>query len=956
MASLRNDFVYTLRNLIRSPGFAMMAVLALALGIGANTSMFAVLDSILLRPYPYRGADRIVRVYQTQAQRNVFESDVSLPDFLDFRDQVPGFSSMAAVSSSSLLLSTPSGPQVIRGARVSPGLFDVLGARPVLGRLLLPAEEKGDGARVAVISHDLWQRQFGADPHVIGRVLRVQGQPHEVVGVLESFSEFPDDTEMWLPLAADAGRALRQERNLVVLGRLANGARLESAGAQLATAARRLSQEHPDTNKGWSAQAMTLKESRTGRYSSLLAILVGVVAFVLLLACANVANLLLQRAVVRESEVSLRLALGAGRGYVVRLLLLESLVLAVLGGLAGLAFAQSLLELIQHSIPFRLPAYIRFELTPEVLLFTLGLSVLAALLIGVVSAVRLTRQSARNVLSGIRSGGSARSQRLRNGLVVMQVALALTLLVGATLMTRSFQRLQSIDPGFDQRHGVLTFRVMLPQESYPRPAQRDTFYRSLIERLQGLPGVRAVAVDSHVPLGGAFLSRIQVEGAETVQPEARPVGGVHLTGGNYLQAIGLPLLQGHTLSAADGAEAPRVALISQQMAQQLWPGESPLGKRFHLDFTRDNTWWTVVGVTRDVHYEIGRPPGLNVYIPYIQLPRGDLNFLVRTAADPLALVKQVTAQVRTLDPELTIDQVHTLRELVETSLWYQRLSSRLLGIFAGLALVLAVVGIYSATSYSVAQRTREIGIRMALGAQVRDALRLVVGEGVRLALLGVVIGVVAAFALTRLLRSFLFQVSSTDPGSFVGVALVLVAIAALASYLPARRASGDLGPDLRVPVAVMAGAGRSTHRPDIGARRPDQEESRFAAPDRIGVECRRHSADEAAALPRLLPVLRGGRQAVVPALSAQRRCFPRRSVQYRFVRAVDPPGRAANGPRTRRLRLDRRRLPSLPQPPRAGRAATRTHASSAAEAGAATKAAVAIRLPVRRYRDRRLPV
>ncbi|HEX6863370.1 MAG TPA: ABC transporter permease [Thermoanaerobaculia bacterium] len=780
----------SLRSLVRSPGFTGMAVVALALGIGANTALFTVIHAVLLRPYPYEEPDRILRLQAMNPEKNLFRLDLSLPDFADFRQQSRSLESLAAVTSGPLVLDGGGEPRVVQGARASASLFAVIGAKPALGRTFLPNEDEGEGKRVAVLSDGLWRSAFGADPAILGRTLQIEGEPYTVVGVLPPFAEYPDTAELWIPLGIDPGRESRQERSYTVLARLARGSGPQKAQAELNAIAERLAAAYPETNAGWRVQGISLAESRAGRYRSLLAILFGVAAFVLLLACANVANLLLQRAIVREREVSVRMALGAGRAAVVRLMVIESLVLALLGGALGLAVSRSLLALVERSIPFSLPAYVRFDLSPAILAFTLLTAVVAALLFGVLPALRWSGRQAGEVLAsaGVRTTEPPRRQRLRRALVVSQVALALMLLVGAALMARSYQRLQDVDPGFDSGR-ALSLRVLLPSGKYAEDARRAALYRELLERLESLPGVRSAAADSHVPLNGAFLTPFTPEGETAPAGPARPVAGVHLTMGNYFPTLGLALQKGRTFSAADGAEAPRVAIVSARMARQVWPGQDPIGKRFQLDLTRDDTFWTVVGVAGDVRFGLDREPGQNVYVPYAQLPRGSLSLLLRTASDPLALAETVRREIRAVDPDLGVADVRTLGQVVETSIWYPRLSSRLLGVFALFALALAVVGIYSSTAYSVAQRTHEIGIRMALGAQTRDALRLVVGKEVVGASIGVAIGLAGAFALTRVLRSLLFEVSSTDPVVFVGAVVLLLLTAAGASYLPARRAS-----------------------------------------------------------------------------------------------------------------------------------------------------------------------
>lgn len=790
MKSLLPEVSYTVRGLLRSPAFTIMVVLALILGIGANAAIFSVVNAILLRPLPYRDAEQLVRIEGADLARDLRGLDVSYPDFADLRDQATSFEGMAAVSQRSFSLGTDAEPFLVNGARVSANLFPVVGMRPLLGRVLLPSEDDSQGDRSVVLSYGLWHRVFGADPGIVGRVVRLDGQPYNVVGVLAEFSEFPDRADLWVPLGIQPSAALREDRDYMVIARLGKGKSIEAAGQQLTEVSKRLSAEHPETNKGLILLPTSLRESRIGRYRPLLAILSGVVAFVLLLACANVANLFLQRAVVREREMAVRLALGAGRGGVVRLMMLESVVLALLGGALGLVFAQWLLGWVATSIPFALPAFIRFDLSPAVLGFTLLISILVAAFLGWLPAALLARGKRASSLwgAGLQAAGSPRRQRLRSALVVAQVALALVLLIGAALMVRSFQRLQSVDPGFDSRNG-LAIGIPLPASKYPQPAQRADFYRVAAERLANLPGVASVAVASEAPLQGALYSELSIEGQPEEPGESSPSGNVHLVDGDYLRTLGLPVLRGRDLTPADHESTPRVAVVSKHMADRFWPGQDAVGRRFHLEISGRETWWTVVGVTSDIRYRLNRPPGNEIYIPYRQLPTGEMVLLLRTSVPPADVATGARRELRSLDSDLAVGEVETFDQIVDSSIWYQRVSSWLLTLFAVLSLGLAVVGIYGAMAYSVAQRTREIGIRMALGARLSDTQRLVVREGVRMAAFGVGIGLVGAFLLSRVLRSLLFEVKSTDPVTFVGISLLLLVISAVASWIPALRAS-----------------------------------------------------------------------------------------------------------------------------------------------------------------------
>jgi putative ABC transport system permease protein len=791
MKSFFPEVARTVRGLMLSPAFTTMVVFALVLGIGANAAVFSVVNAILLRPLPYPEAERLVRIEGAEPARDLTGLDVSYPDFADLGNQTTSFKGMATVSLSSFSLGTGAEPILVSGARVSASLFKVVGMRPLLGRVLLLGDDDSRGDRSVVLSYGLWHRAFGADPGVVGRVVQLDGQPYVVVGVLAEFSEFPDRADLWVPLDIQPSATRREDRDYMVIARLGTGRSIEAAGQQLVEVSRRLASEYPQTNRGFSLEVTSLREARIGRYRPLLAILSGVVAFVLLLACANVANLFLQRAVVREREMAVRLALGAGRTSLVRLLMLESILLALLGGVLGLVFARWLLGWVAISIPFALPAFIRFDLSLTVLGFTLLISIFVAVFLGWLPAALLARGKRVNSLwgNGLRTAGSPRRRRLRSSLVMAQVALALVLLIGATLMVRSFQRLQAVDPGFDSSHG-LAIEVPLPASQYPQPAQRADFYQAAAERLASLPGVTSVAAASHAPLQGAVYSKLTVD----EQPEASgesdgPSVGVHLVDGPYLRTIGLPVLRGRDLGPFDREAATRVAVISQRMADSLWPGQNAVGKQFRLDLSGDDIRWMVVGVTRDIRYRLNRPPRNEIYLPYRQLPTGSMVLLLNTSVPPAGVAVAARREIRSLNSNLAIGEVQTFEQIVEASIWYQRVSSWLLTLFAVLALGLALMGTYGAMAYSVAQRTRELGIRMALGAQRFDMQRLVLREGIKVAAFGVGIGLVGAFLLSRALRSLLFEVKSTDPVTFVGTALLLLVIAAVASWIPALRAS-----------------------------------------------------------------------------------------------------------------------------------------------------------------------
>lgn len=788
MGTLGSEIFRTVRGLTRSPGFTVLVVVVLALGIGANTVIFSIVNAVLLRPYPYQDPNRLVRVNGVDTSRNELELGTSIPDYVDLREQAPAFAGLAAVDQDTFSLNLGQQPIRVQGARATANLFGVLGVQPGLGRLFLPGEDRPGAERTIILSHGLWERVFGADPKIVGKPVRLDGEPRTVIGVLAAAAEFPDTAELWIPLEVDPTHSPRDRRTLLLLGRVASGVSLEEANRQAGAFALRLVASYPTTNEHYGLRAISLLEARIGRYRQFLGILIAVVCFVLLLACANVANLLLQRAMLREQEMVLRIVLGAGRLRLVRLMLVETLALALLGGIFGLAVARWLAGVVVSSIPFQLPPYIRFDLSPPVLAFAFATVLLVAILLGLLPAVRYIRKAGARTLSqeGVRSGTSVDRKKLRNALVVTQVALAFILLVGAVLMVRSFQRLAAVSPGFDPQ-GRLVVEVPLPEGKYPDAQRRIAFYQQAVERLETLPGVRAAAAVSHAPLRGSLLTGFEEEGRARGPNDRLMLAGVRLAQGRYLRAMGLPIQQGRDLTQSDTAATPRVAVISEHMANTTWPGQNPIGKRFRLDAGEKGAWWTTVGVTRDTLFSLTRPPGSDIYISYRQWPELPLQLIVDTGGDPLTAIAAVRTALREVDPDLAVDRIETLRQVVDATIWYQRLSARLLSIFALFALILAAVGIYGSMSYSVSQRTHELGVRMALGAQLQDTLKMVVRDGVRVTLVGIGIGLFSATILTGALRNLLYQIKAFDLTSFLGVALLLLGIAVVACYLPARR-------------------------------------------------------------------------------------------------------------------------------------------------------------------------
>ncbi len=796
LTPLGQNLRFAVRSLLRSPGFFAVAVLTLALGIGTNTAIFSIVNALLVRPYPYREPDRLVLVRSVNPKIDESNGDISLQDFRDLREQSEAFEDAAAIRLRRYNLASIDEPVRVRGAQVSASLFPLLGGRPLAGRTFAPAEDTPGAEKVVVLTEPLWQRAFGSDPAVVGRTITLDGQPATVVGVVPPAAQFPDTdaAELFVPLALDPAASPRDDRDFLVLARLAPGVSVPEAESQVEAAAQRLAQVHPDTNASWGARVMTLRDFRTRRFRSLSVVLLGVVGLVLLIACVNVANLLLQRAAVRQREIAIRSAMGANRSRVVTQLLTESLVLAVLGGGLGLLLSMWGLKLLVRSIPQQIPSYLNdFGIDGRVLAFMLGISLLTAMLFGLVPALRLSRPNLVETLgdAGARASGGVKAQRLRTGLVVLEVALSVMLLVAAGLMTKSFQRLQNVDPGF-QPAGAVVLEVTLPRGGYSEPHQKVGFVETVLERLGAVPGVQAVGFTDDLPIGDPDTVRYTVAGQSAEQGRENPEIGLQVIGGDYFGAMGIPLLRGRGFGRADAApEAAPAVIVNARLAEVAWPGAEAVGQRLkvHLE---EETWMTVVGVAADVRARALAdervPP--EIYVPYTVLPGFDtLSLTVRAAGDPLALAPALRAEVRRVDADLPVTDIRTFEVVLARALWLQRFSSVLFTVFAVVALLLAAVGIYGTVAYSVAQRRREIGIRMALGARAADVVRLVVRQGMAPVAAALVLGLIGAFALGRAMRRLLFEVGGTDPAVFVGVTLLIATVALVASYVPARRAT-----------------------------------------------------------------------------------------------------------------------------------------------------------------------
>ena len=794
MRALLRDFVqdlrFSLRTLARNPAFTVAAVLALALGIGANTAIFSVVNAVALRPFPWKNPGRLVRIWESAPRLGWPRFSTSIPNFIDWRAQNQVYEEIAAWRGAEMNLTGLEEAQRVEGGAVTASFFTTLGVQPERGRFFLPDEEKpGADARIAIISHRLWTTTFGANPEIVGKSLVLNGATSTVVGVLPESFQWVLPSDILVPLVLDTA-ASRANHVLIVMGRLRPGVTLERADAEMNGIAARLAAQYPDSNKGWSTtQAPVARWIVNRDVRRALVVLTAAVGFVLLIACANVTNLLLARAAGRRREIAIRAALGAGRLRVVRQLLTESAVVGIAGGGAGLLLALWGVDVLRSLNPETIPRIDEVSVDLRVLGFTLGLSLVTSLVFGLAPALQSTRAEVSDALKeGTRGAptGSMR-HRARSALVTAEVAFSLVLLIGAGLLLRSFWRLTRVDPGFVPT-GVVTMKINLPASKYPSASEMQTFYEALFERLRAQPGVAGVATVSIVPFGyGNTAMEIAIEGLHDDPGGAKPSADWRLVSPGYFKAMGIPLHAGRDFEPRDGA-GPGVVVVSEAMARRYWPGADPIGKRMRPVSGKD--WVTVVGVAGDVaHRGLDEPPAPLAYYCAYQSNWNPMSLVVRAGSDLSAVTTAARGAVRSLDRDLPVSDISTIESLREASVAPQHFNTLLLALFAVLALMLASVGIYGVMAYAVSQRTHEIGIRMALGSRRRDVLRLVVAQAMRPTLAGIVIGLGAALAATRLMQSLLFDVSPTDPATFFSVPAILVAVSLAACLLPARRAT-----------------------------------------------------------------------------------------------------------------------------------------------------------------------
>jgi predicted permease len=802
MATLMQDLRYGCRVLLKNPGFTLVAILTLGLGIGFNTAIFSIVNAVLLRQLPFRNPEQLVWIWATRIDRD--KAFFSIPNFKDFRDQNQTLEQMAAYANWGANLTDGGEPERLQGARVTANAFEMLGMGAAVGRTLLIDDEKAEGQRSLVMTYGLWQRRFGADRSVVGRKLTLNGDAYTVVGVLpQSFMLPGTEAEIFIPLALDSDprRTERGSNFLRAFARLKPGVTREQAQADLATISERLKQQYPDDNAKMTApKAFSLRDEIVGSYQAALLLLLGAVGLVLLIACSNLANLLLAKASARRKEVAIRMALGASRGRLIRQLLTESVVLALFGGSLGLFLALWGIDLLVALSPVDLPRAQEIAIDQRVLAFTAGLSLLAGLGFGLTPALQASRLNLNEEFKGESRGasGGVRRNRTRNLLVVFELAISLVLLVGAGLLVKSFMRLQQVSPGFEPSN-MLLVRLSLPQSSYSTPQSVAAFYQKLAPRIEGLPGVQGVGLANVLPLSASNTrTDFSIVGRPPLSPSEMPGAQNRWVSPGYFQTMRVPLLAGREFTEQDGTDSPGVVVIDEALAHRFFkPDESPIG--FHLridDGAGEPREVEIVGVSGDVkHFGLDDEPTPTLYAPVYQVPKGSVSFLisnmslvVRSSTDPMAQAAAVRREVQAIDKDVPASSTKTMEQFLSASVAPRRFSVLLLGIFAGTALLLAAIGIYAVISYLVTQRTHEIGIRMALGAGRRDILTLVVGQGMTLALVGIGIGLVAAFMLTRVMSSLLFNVSATDPTIFAAVSIVLALVALLAIYIPARRA------------------------------------------------------------------------------------------------------------------------------------------------------------------------
>jgi putative ABC transport system permease protein len=802
METFWQDIRYGVRMLLKAPSVSIVATIALALGIGANTAIFSVVNAVLLRPLPFVHSEQLMNLWETDQTRGYVRGAASYPNFVDWREQNHVFEHVASYHQNDYVLTGRGESARLQGAVVSADLFPLLGVSPMIGRTFLPDEDKpGESGRVVLLSQELFQKRFNSDPNAVGQSMVLDGRNFTIVGVMPQAFQFPiqnDPVELWTTVAVDreGKEPITEERGahyMNVIARLKPGVSREQAQAEMTAISARLEQQYPDKDLHKGSGVEPSLEALVGDIRPALLILLGAVGCVLLIACANVANLLLARAMTRHKEMAIRSALGASRMRVVRQLLTESVLLSLAGGALGLVLAVWWSDLLVALGKQNIPRALQVGLDWRVLAFTFVVSILTGVVFGLVPALHSSKTELTESLKegGRGSGEGARRNRTRGVLVVSELAIAVVLLVGAGLLIQSLWRLRQVSPGFDSQN-LLTFVVGIPEVKYPT-AKQAQFYHDLVARVESLPGVRSASSIIPLPLSGdLFRISFETEGRPMAKGDL-PSADFFSIGGDYFKTLGVSMLKGRAFSERDGEKAPGVVIVNQAFAQKFFPSEDPLGKRIKPGISTDENkpdWREIVGVVADVrNRNLSSELRPGYFVPAAQIPFNQMTMVVRTTGDPHSLITAVQNEVHSMDKELPVFSVKTMDEYISATVAAPRFNATLLLIFAAVALVLTIVGLYGVMSYSVAQRTNEIGIRMALGAQTRDVLRLIVAQGFKLVLLGLAIGLAGAFALMRVISSLLFGVTTKDPLTFAAVAVLLALVALLACYIPARRAT-----------------------------------------------------------------------------------------------------------------------------------------------------------------------
>lgn len=795
MSTFLNDIKYGLRILARNPGFSLVVILALGLGIGATSTVFSIVNSVLLRPLPIEEPDRVVMLWENERSRGHEEVELSFPNFIDWRERNRVFEDVVLLTSVNIDMTILGGdePEQVEGVPVSAGFFSLLGVDAALGRTFQWKDEKPSEESPVVISDGLWKRRYGARRDIIGTKVLIEGTTATVIGVMPREFDFPKGAQLWVPfiIASADDMPDRGMRAFRAIARLKPGVTMEQARADMNRVTLDLARAYPKENEGFGATIQPLVEKIFGNARPALFVLLGAVALVLLIACVNVANLLLARAGERRREIAVRLALGAGRLRLVRQLLTESLLLATLGGAIGILIALYGVEILTALAPRDIPRITLVTVDTEVVAFTVIVSFLTAIIFGLAPALQATHPDLNESLkdTGARTLGSAGAGRLRSMLVVAEVALAVVLMIGAGLLLRSFNEMQSIDPGF-RTERIFTARLALQRPKYNSSDHYKAFYKQLLERVENLPGVESAAAVLMRPLSGTvgWDFPYTVEGQGPQDHLANPYSNYEAISPNYFRTMGITIVKGRDFEARD-ENGERVAIINETMAHRYWPGREAIGGRIKFGPPESKApWMTVVGVVKDVRYREWDSARIDIYVPYLQKSEFRSDFVVRTSIDPITLAESFRREVYAIDKDQAVAGITTMEEIVDTALARPRFNTLLLVIFAAFALILAVLGVYGVMAYSVSRRTHEIGLRMALGARRSNLLGMLLRQGAILITLGVMIGVAGAFLVTRIVSSLLFGIGAADPITYIAVTLLLAAVALLACYIPARRA------------------------------------------------------------------------------------------------------------------------------------------------------------------------